>query len=266
MQPRTMDEALQADINRVSRSRVYFGHQSVGGNIMAGLADLQGQVKGGDVIRVGELDALAIPGGGHILLHTKVGKNGNPDSKCEDFRGIFERKLAGRVDVAMFKFCYIDFTDTSNVDAVFSTYARTMDDLKLRHPQTTFIHVTAPLRTVDRGVGVWAREMLGRPNRTKLANISRNDFNRRLKDKYADDPIFDLAAAMATYPDGRRETFEANGGSYFSLVPGYTDDGGHLNEVGRGYAAAEFVRSIAAALRRSDAALAATASAATGGA
>ena len=164
-----------------------------------------------------------------VLLHTKIGENQKPDSKCEDFRRILDEKLSGQVDVALFKFCYVDFSDTSDVDAIFSTYARTMDDLKRRHPEIIFIHVTAPLRTVDRGFGVWAREMLGRRNRTKLANVSRNEFNRRLLEKYSADPIYDLAGVMSTYPDGKRESFELGGKTYYSLVPAYTDDGGHLN-------------------------------------
>ena len=189
MQPRSMDDALRADFDRVSSARVYFGHQSVGGNIMDGLADLQGQL-GQPVIRVGELGSLDVSGDHGVLLHTKVGKNEQPVSKCQDFQRILDQQLAGLVDVALFKFCYIDFNDTSDVDAIFQTYSRTMDDLKQRHPDITFIHVTAPLRSVDRGPGVWAREMLGRPNRVKLANVSRNEFNRRLKERYPADPIY----------------------------------------------------------------------------
>ena len=246
VQPRSMDDALKADFESTASVRVYFGHQSVGGNIMDGLADLQRQL-GKPVLQVGELDALNVSPGRGVLLHTKVGENGKPDSKCEDFRRILDEKLSGQIDIALFKFCYIDFSDTSDVDAVFATYSRTMDDLKQRHPEITFIHVTAPLRTVDRGLGVWAREMLGRRNRTKLANVSRNEFNRRLVEKYSADPIFDLARVMSTLPDGRRESFEIDGKSYYSLVPAYTDDGGHLNTVGRSYAAAELIHSIAAA-------------------
>jgi hypothetical protein len=248
VQPKSMDDALMRDFDSAASVRVYFGHQSVGGNIMDGLADLQRQI-GKPVIEIGELDALGVPVGRGVLLHTKIGENGKPDSKCEDFRRILDEKLSGQIDVALFKFCYIDFSDTSDVDAVFSTYSRTMDDLKQRHPEITFIHVTAPLRTVDRGLGVWAREMLGRRNRTKLANVSRNEFNRRLTEKYSADPIYDLAGVMSTFPDGRRESFEVGGSTYYSLVPAYTDDGGHLNTVGRSYAAAELVRSIAAAAR-----------------
>ena len=246
-----MDDVLRADFDRVSSARVYFGHQSVGGNIMDGLADLQGQL-GQPVIRVGELGSLEVSGDHGVLLHTKVGKNEQPVSKCQDFQRILDQQLAGLVDVALFKFCYIDFSDTSDVDAIFETYSRTMDELKQRHPDITFIHVTAPLRSVDRGPGVWAREMLGRPNRAKLANVSRNEFNRRLKERYPADPMYDLAAVMSTYPDGRRESFKMDGNSYDSLVPAYTDDGGHLNAVGRTHAAAEFVRSIAEALRIRD--------------
>ena len=39
-----------------------------------------------------------------------------------------------------------------------------------------------------------------------------------------------------------------DGKTYEILVPGYTYDGGHLNEVGASYAAAQFVHSIAGAL------------------
>jgi hypothetical protein len=246
-----MDDALKADFDRVSSARVYFGHQSVGGNIMDGLADLQGQL-GNPVIRVGELGSLDASGDHGVLLHTKVGKNEQPVSKCQDFQRILDQQLAGLVDVALFKFCYIDFSDTSDVDAIFQTYSRTMDELKQRHPEIIFIHVTAPLRSVDRGLGIWAREALGRPNRTKLANVRRNEFNRRLKERYPADPIFDLAAIMSSYPDGRRESFKLDGNTYDSLVPAYTDDGGHLNAVGRTHAAAGLVRSIANALRASN--------------
>lgn len=251
MQPRSMDDALKADLGRVSSARVYFGHQSVGGNIMDGLADLQGQL-GQPLIHVGELGSLDVSGDRGVLLHTKVGKNEQPISKCEDFRRILDQQLAGLVDVALFKFCYIDFNDTSDVDAIFQTYSMTMDELKQRHSEIIFIHVTAPLRSVDRGLGIWAREMLGRPNRTKLANVRRNEFNRLLKERYPADPIYDLAAVMSTYPDGRRESFKMDGNTYDSLVPAFTDDGGHLNAVGRTHAAAELVRSIADALRTRD--------------
>ena len=120
VQPRSMDDALKTDFDRVSSARVYFGHQSVGGNIMDGLADLQGQL-GQPLIRVGELGSLDVSGDHGVLLHTKVGKNEQPVSKCQDFQRILDQQLAGRIDVALFKFCYIDFSETSDVEAIFQT-------------------------------------------------------------------------------------------------------------------------------------------------
>ena len=250
VQPREMDAALEADFEIVSAGRAYFGHQSVGGNVMDGVADLQRQLDS-PLIRIGTLDSLAIPETGGILLHSRIGQNEKPVSKCEDFRQVLDRNLGGRVDVALFKFCYVDFDDSTDVRGIFDTYSRTMDDLKQRYPGVAFIHVTAPLRSEAGGPGVWVREMLGRPNRSKLANANRNEFNRLLQERYGEDVIFDLAGVMSTYPDGRRQSFRSDGRTYFSLVPAYTDDGGHLNEIGRSYAAAEFVQTIARALRRS---------------
>ena len=246
LQPRKMDDALAADFARVGAARVYFGHQSVGGNVLSGLADLQQQLDR-PVIRVAELGDLAAADGQGVLLQTAIGQNGKPDSKCEDFRQVM-RQLQGRVDVALFKFCYIDFDDQSDAAAIFDTYARTMDEMKRQYPEVTFVHVTSPLRSIERGPGVWARELLGKRNRAKHANAARGEFNRLLRERYAADPIFDLAAVMSTYPDGRRETFTLDGKTYESLVPAYTDDGGHLNAVGATYGAAGFVQSVAAAL------------------
>jgi hypothetical protein len=196
---------------------------------------------------VAELGDLTAADGQGVLLQTAIGQNGKPDSKCEDFRQVM-RQLQGRVDVALFKFCYIDFDDQSDAAAIFDTYARTMDEMKRQYPEVTFVHVTSPLRSIERGPGVWARELLGKRNRAKHANAARGEFNRLLRERYAADPIFDLAAVMSTYPDGRRETFTLDGKTYESLVPAYTDDGGHLNAVGATYGAAGFVQSVAAAL------------------
>jgi hypothetical protein len=151
----------------------------------------------------------------------------------------------------LLKFCYIDFNENTDIEQVFASYKEVIEDLKQRYPNTTFVHVTAPLRHSASGLGVWAREMLGRPNRSKRANVSRNDFNRRLRETFSSDPFFDLAASESTYPDGSRETFRMGGVTYYGMVGDYTDDGGHLNEVGRKYVAADFIRSIASAIRAS---------------
>lgn len=245
MQPVEMTPDLERDLSLISHYRIYFGHQSVGDNVIDGLTTLQGKHP---VLNIGTLGELSLPENGGVLLHTPIGENEQPISKCEDFRRILSQDLKGRVDVALVKFCYVDFNENTDVASVFDRYQAMIGGLKEINPGTVFVHVTVPLRHTDSGLGVWLREMLRRPNRSKLANIGRNEFNRLLRETFAHEPIYDLAAVESTYPDGRRETFSYKGKRYESLIGGYTDDGGHLNATGRSRAAAAFVRILADAV------------------
>jgi hypothetical protein len=55
------------------------------------------------------------------------------------------------------------------------------------------------------------------------------------------EPIFDIAKIQSTYPDGNRCTFSKFGERYYSMVPGYFSDGGHLNETSRKKVAEQFL-------------------------
>lgn len=251
-EPFRMTDTLQQDLATVSGARIYFGHQSVGGNVIQGLQDIQA---GADrpkitLLEMGETTP-ELPAA--FLLHSRVGENSKPDSKCDDFKRHVDA-LNGRIGYALLKFCYIDIDENSDVDTIFGYYRRTLDDLKARHPDITFVHVTAPLRHTAGGPGVWIREAMGRPNRSKLANIKRNEFNERLRSTYAGDPIFDIAASESTYTDGRRDSFVKDGKTYYSLIGAYTHDGGHLNETGRRHVAADMVHTLAGVIRAREAA------------
>jgi len=251
-EPFRMTDALQQDLATVGGARIFFGHQSVGRNVMQGLEDLQNDL-GTARITVLEMGETAPDLPDAFLLHSRVGENTQPASKCDDFKRQVGA-LAGRIDYALLKFCYIDIDENSDVDAIFGYYRRTLDDLKARHPDITFVHVTSPLRHTASGPGVWIREIMGKPNRSKLANIKRNEFNEHLRSTYAGDPIFDIAASESTYPDGRRESFIKDGKTYDSLIGAYTHDGGHLNETGRRYVAADMMQALAGVIRARNAA------------
>ena len=47
------------------------------------------------------------------------------------------------------------------------------------------------------------------------------------------EPLFDIAGIESVGPGGERESFDVKGKSFPALVPAYTDDGGHLNALGR---------------------------------
>ncbi len=85
---------------------------------------------------------------------------------------------------------------------------------------------------------------------TDLVNARREEYNDLVRSRYANDYIFDLAKVESTYPDGRREFIEQNGKKYYSLINGYTDDGGHLNKTGRTIAAVELLKTLATALQK----------------
>ena len=73
-------------------------------------------------------------------------------------------------------------------------------------------------------------------------NIKRNQFNELLRKEYdGKAPIFDLARTESTLPDGKRSSFSKDGKNYYFMVPDYTHDGGHLNELGRKRAAEQLL-------------------------
>lgn len=237
-----MPQTLEQDLQTLADARVFFGHQSVGKNILEGIEGLLKDHQGID-LRIADYTTEVGESKG-CLLHAAVGNNTEPLSKCVDFGRIIDEELAGKIDYALLKFCYIDINRDSDVSKVFNDYKRTMDDLIARHPEVTFIHATMPLRHSPGGPSIWLRELLGRPNKSKLDNIKRNQFNQMLRSNYNDSAIVDIAASESTYANGKRESFKMDGRTYYSLIGDYTDDGGHLNVQGRTRVASVFVQQI----------------------
>ena len=218
--------------NELANKKIYFGHQSVGFNIVSGITKIMQQVL---AIKL-NIEETKNPRDFNetIFAHSRVGMNKKPLSKIDDFKRIIESGIGDKVDIACFKFCYIDITAETNVEQVFTAYKSTMDSLAQKYENATFVHITVPLRTVQTGLKAWIKKILGKPIGGYADNISRNQFNKLLKNEYTGKSlIFDLAAIESTYPDGGRETFEKDGKQYYALVPNYSKDGGHLNETGR---------------------------------
>jgi hypothetical protein len=233
----------ETDLNELTGRRVFFAHQSVGENIVDGVRDLlKSSSHAWPIVTLDD-----IPPAGGALIHAKVGTNERPLTKCDDFRRLLEGQLRGQVDIAVLKFCYVDIEPTTDYASLCDRYRATLEELAERHPATVFVPVTAPLCHAKRGFGVLAREMLGRTNQAKVRNLARHAFNERLRQSWTGSPVFDLARAEATAPDGACETFSYRGGTSENLVGAYTDDGCHLNSIGGRVVAAAFLRSLAAA-------------------
>ncbi len=216
---------LADDLARVARLRILFGHQSVGGNVLEGVARLSASQ--GGALRVTDVRGPGpLPLG---LAHAPVGENGAPRTKLEAFAALLARVEGPAPDVALVKLCWADFSADTDVDALFEVYRATLADLARRHPRTTFVHVTVPLTTVQGGARALVKGALGKPPWGLAENARREAFNARLRAEYGGRaPLFDLARLEATAPDGSVTRAEWRGAATLALAPAYTDDGGHL--------------------------------------
>lgn len=229
--------ALDSALRNVAGKRIYFGHQSVGFNILDGISDIVKDHPGSGLSLVKTSDPLVFKT--PVFAHFTVGTNEDPSSKIEDFAHSMDKGIGGNAEIAFFKFCYVDVNRTTNIDKMFVAYKTTMERLKNKYPKTRFVHVTAPLTVSKFSARSLIKKVLG----TEDNNIRKNTFNQMLVQEYmGKDPIFDLAAIESTYPDGSRSVFTAGGKTYYSLAPEYTDDDGHLNERGRRIVAAELLK------------------------
>ncbi len=225
---------------RLATKRIFFGHQSVGGNILDGLADLVREEPALD-LRVVGLDGIPNTVGG-FFAHARVGQNGHPAAKTDEFARLLDEGLASRIDIAFHKYCYVDFAENTNANAVFLHYRNTMARLRMTYPNIRLVHVTVPLVAVQTGAKSVVKRILGRAPTGYQDDFLLEEFNELMRQEYAGrEPLFDLAAIESTAPDGTQESIRFNRASVRALYPLYTNDGGHLNEIGRRRLAAELI-------------------------
>jgi len=245
---------IAQDLHVVRLARVLFSHHSIGANILAGVEQLDAEHPGAGQLRLASAEvASATPG--PLLIDISGGRNGAPQSKIDYFVATLDGEPRLKPDLAFMKFCYVDFNPRTDVDALFAAYRAAIDALKRKHPRIRFVHVTVPLVVRPSGPKWGLYRLLGREVWEDVANARRAEFNGRLKEAFANDPIFDLASVEGTAPDGKVTTFELDGRRYMSLYPGYAaNDGEHLNQEGQRVAGTAAVRFMAEALRAADAA------------
>lgn len=240
---------VKADLQALSQARILFAHQSVGRNILDGVRDLMRET--GVPLRIERFDESAQPPAGAGLFHVQVGENGEPDTKIASFA----RLLGGNAgfDVALLKLCYEDVSrHAQGQNGLLDRYATATSRAVEASPGTRLVHVTTPLRSEPLGWKTPIKRLLGRETEEDADNALRNAYNRSLLARFGDGKalVFDLAGVESTLPDGRRSVFDHNGKTVHTLAADYTDDGGHLNEVGRRHAAAAFLRTLAQALQK----------------
>jgi hypothetical protein len=227
----------------LQHKRIYFGHQSVGANIMEGVRDLGGHdMPRLNIIDSGQPDAIVAP----AFAHSAIGQNQNPRSKVEAFADILNHGLGNKADIAFMKFCYIDVTEGTDITGLYEYYRRVMTELITAYPKTRFLHVTVPLTVMPTFLRRTFGHLRGKRNRTAYDNLARADYNRLLRAAYAGkEPVFDLATVESTTPSGRTLHYSLDGRTLQTLVPTYSSDGRHLSVAGRQTVATALLKTLA---------------------
>jgi hypothetical protein len=233
-----MTQSLKA----IASSTVFFGHQSVGGNVLDALRAMSREQ--GVELRIAELKSAAElrPGTfGHLL----VAENGDPRRKLASFTTALG---GGDPDIALVKFCYVDFDADTDARALFAAYEETLRDLRAKHPRTTFVHVTVPLQAEEGILKSLAKQLLGKRSGAVPSNARREEYNALLRASFASEPVFDLARVESTDSSGQPVSAKLGGKVVPMLAPEYTEDGGHLNAAGSWRAALALVNVLGDAL------------------
>ena len=224
----------------LAQKKIYFGHQSVGDNIIAGMNEL---MQSHPAIKLKVLETHSPAAFGQpVFAHSEVGKNSDTDSKINAFREYMQKGIGNKADIAFFKFCFWDIRSHTDAGAVFESYKAALAALKKQYPKTKFVHFTVPLMDYPNGIKDKVLRVFQMKNQADLDNIRRNELNDLILTEYrGKEPVFDIAMVESTLPDGRRTGFSREGKTYFTLASEYTDDGGHLAGEGRRHVAEQLL-------------------------
>jgi hypothetical protein len=238
---------------KLAEKKIFFGHQSVGYNIIDGITDILSEreyIKL-NIIEAREPEAFDRP----VFAHSQVGMNTDPFSKIKRFGEIMDAGVGGKVDIAFFKFCYVDIMRDSDPQEIFDGYSAALEELKGRYPNVKFLHVTVPIRSVPRGTKRNLKQtvklLIGRPGFLE-DNMMRRRYNDLLNDAYSKTGLFyDLALIESVNTSGFRCHISKGAEKVCVMAPEYTEDGGHLNNQGRRKVAEQLLITLAEMAGRS---------------
>lgn len=221
--PRTIDHSnfdplslSDEEIAKAAALRVYFEHASVGSNVFSdaengfdALTAANGRYGSDRVTWADSTDPA------WFEAHRGLADNsrGNPgaDAKIRSFTTSLTPTLAQRVDVASFKFCWID--TPRSAEELFQSARIEMESLQKAYPSVVFVWWTMPLER-DRA----------RSSRQKYNNLVReycSTHNQWLLD----------IAALESHDDAGNLVADGKGREL--QYSGYSSDGGHLSLEGK---------------------------------
>jgi hypothetical protein len=210
----------------ISERTVYFGHQSVGTDIVAGV---EGVIREHGVplrlVQTHQPEMMTGP----AFVHFLVGQSRDYASKNAAVLRLLESPARARRPVVVLKFCSGDIKSRAHAAPMFEAYRDTVDTIQSEHPDVTVVHSTIPLTTVDGAFKSGAKRVFGRPS-VREAAVARHHYNQLVRAEFTGtEPIFDIAKVQATQPDGGISGFATTGTVIETMAAHNTDDGGRLN-------------------------------------
>jgi hypothetical protein len=236
------------DLAKVSRTRVFFGHQSVGMNVLDGVPGVY--AAHGLAAPPIERDGAQAGTDTGFIGHAFIGENERPLLKIGDFDAKLRSGAGEQADVAMMKLCYVDIRSDTDASALYTRYRETIAALERDFPKVAFVHVTVPLMTGQRSLSKLKSLLTGSGRFGPAENAARERLNALIRRDHAGGRLYDLAAIESTAPNGSRATGTYQGQRYYRLHDGYAADSGHLNGEGARVAATAWLQAIAQASPR----------------
>lgn len=231
----SLDNVNWEKINNVS---LFFGHKSVGSNLVEGLMIVKEKYA---QFNLPVYDLGEEYNGGPGLYQKMIGENRDTDSKMNDFFA-HETNFSTEGSIVGMKFCYIDITRNTDVNALFAEYRNRITAFQRQNPDKRVVHFTAPLTSDATDIKSTIKRWLGKRVRGHADNLQKRRYNELLLKEYDDDAVFDIARFQSTLSGKVRVSGQIDGNVYYAMSPAYTSDGGHLNDYGKEYIATEFVK------------------------
>lgn len=224
-------QATAADLGAVTKARVFFAHQSVGGNIIEALPEVYRAMQSPPPAIITQ--GVKLPPLGSFIVHTEIGTNGDPLGKIAEFDRLLRDGLAEKVDVAILKLCFVDFNAETDANTIFASYRTAMTSLEHAYPDVAFVYTTVPLMA-DRDLYGRLKALLGRGQEYDPShNAARERYNSLVRAEYgATGRLLDVAAVESA---GHRDALSyklSPSGEFLAMDPNLTSDGGHLNSDG----------------------------------
>jgi hypothetical protein len=218
----------------IAQRTVYFGHQSLGSDVCAGVQELATDYALPiNMVQTREPENVAGP----AFVSFLAGRHRDYASKNAAMLRLLESAARARNPVVLLKYCYGDVSSSREYTMLFDAYRDTVDTIQFEHPDVALVHTTIPLTTVESGLKARTKRYLGRATRREGA-VARHRYNELLRAEFGGfEPIFDVAQVQATSADGTTAGFISEGIRIETLAEDNTTDGIALNSASRRVAA-----------------------------